>query len=188
MGFWVGLGLTEKDIEVSAETLEAENRKLLDDQADRLFFVQDPVRVEVQDQPEKIEAEVPRHPGDPERGVRALTLEGEALVPRKAWESVEEGVVFRLKDGGDVRKVGDKQVAWVSRGLSDEREGPIVEWAPPPGVPCRVLRPDASVHEGRVEASVLEGDEGEVVQFERYGFARLEAIEADGVFAVFGHR
>ncbi len=188
MAFWVGLGLSEKDIEVSAETLEAENRKLLDERADRLFFVRDPVLVEVEGVEGPVTAEVPRHPDDPDRGVRSLVLEGEALVPRTVWEGLGEDVVFRLKDCGDVRKVGEDRVGWVSRGLSDEREGPIVEWVTPSSVPCKVLRPDASVHEGRVEASAVGMDEGEVVQFERYGFARLEEVEDGGVVAVFGHR
>lgn len=188
MEFWVGLGLSEKDIEVSAETLEAENRKLLDERADRLFFVQDPVRVEVEDQPGPVEAKPPRHPDDPERGVRELVLDGEAWLPRAVWEGLDTGVVFRLKDGGDVRKVGEDRAAWVSRRLSEEREGPIVEWVTGSSVPCEVLRPDASVHTGRVEAAVVEKAPGDVVQFERYGFARLEEVASGGVFAVFGHR
>ncbi len=186
--FWVELGLTEKDIEVSVETLEAENRKLLDERADRLFFVRDPVEVSLKGAPSGVVAKAPRHPDDEARGVRRLPVEGSVLVSGPAWRGLEEGSVFRLKDGADVRRVGDASVRWVSRGLSDQREGPIVEWSPVPGVPCRVLRPDASWHEGRAEPSVLEEGEGSVVQFERYGFCRLERVGEGGVVAVFGHR
>lgn len=188
MSFWVELGLTEKDIDVSAETLEAENRKLLDERAGRLFFVRDPVRLTIEDQPEVIEAQVPRHPDDPDRGHRTLDLDREALVPRRAWEELETGTVFRLKDAADVRKTGETTAAFVSRGLSDERDGPIIQWSPAPGVPCEVLRPDGTTHEGRAEPTVLDEAPGTIVQFERYGFARLEAIEPEAVRAVFGHR
>jgi glutamyl-tRNA synthetase len=187
MDFWKELGLTEKDIEVSVDTLEAENRKLLDERADRLFFVRDPVEIEVEDQPEPVTVPVPRHPDDPDRGARELAIDGTVHLPGEAWRTLDEGTVLRLKDGADVRKTGPASAAWVARGMTDERDGPILEWAPAEALEATVLRPDASTHEGLVEPTAAEAADGTVVQFERYGFARLESTD-EPVRAVFGHR
>jgi glutamyl-tRNA synthetase len=186
--FWVELGLTEKDIDVSFETLEAKNRKLLDERADRLFFVHDPTEVRIDGLAEPVAATPPRHPDDESRGHRNLVLEDIALVAGADWSEVDEGTILRLKDACAIEKTGPASAEFVARELVDDREGPILEWTPAPGVECRVLRPDASTHEGRVEATALEEDVGTIVQFERYGFARLEAVGEDAVEAVFGHR
>src|SRR5256885_13552045 len=45
--FVLSFGLSLNDMEVPAETLYAENRKLIDKDANRYFFVADPIAVEI---------------------------------------------------------------------------------------------------------------------------------------------
>jgi glutamyl-tRNA synthetase len=188
VSFWVDLGLTEKDIDVSFETLAAENRKLLDERADRLFFVPDPTPVTIEGLEDPIEAELAVHPDDTDRGVRTMTITGEVLVPSDEVADLEEGTRFRLKDGLDATWLGDGQARFESRMPTEDREGPIVQWAVPDSPEASVLRPDASTETGVVEPAALDHDADDLVQFERYGFARIERVGDDEVDAVFGHR
>jgi glutamyl-tRNA synthetase len=188
MSFWVDLGLTEKDIDVSFETLAAENRKLLDEEADRLFFVPDPVAIEIEDLEEPIEAEVPVHPDDEDRGTRSMRIEDDVLVPGEEVADLEEGTRFRLKDGLDATWLGDGRARFESRMPGEERDGPIVQWAPVDSPEASVLRPDASYEHGVVEPAAFDHRSGDVVQFERYGFARIESLADEELEAVFGHR
>ncbi len=188
MGFWVELGLTEKDIQASLETLEAENRKRLDQDADRLFFVPDPAPVRVEGLEEPLTAEVPRHPDHPDRGTRSLTITDKVLVPAREAERMRRGVVFRLKDGCDLEVTGNARAKFRSVGPGHDRDGPILQWATQEAIACTVLRPDGSQERGVVERTVLDHDPGAIVQFERYGFVRLEVVDEHAVQAVFAHR
>ena len=59
----------------------------------------------------------------------------------------------------------------------------IIHWVGPDAVPARVHMPDGKVIEGLVEKAALNSI-NEVVQFERFGFVRLEKKEIlEGYFA-----
>ncbi|MDI3502426.1 MAG: glutamyl-tRNA synthetase, partial [Archaeoglobi archaeon] len=62
----------------------------------------------------------------------------------------------------------------------------IIHWATPDGVKKRVLSPEGTF-EGISERGVL-GEIGNVVQFERFGFARIEKFENGVLQACFSHK
>src|SRR5205823_15049071 len=72
--FVLSFGLSLNDIEVPAETLYSENRKLIDKDANRYFFVPDPVAVEIAGLPPIEHAKAPLHPDFPGRGHREIPV------------------------------------------------------------------------------------------------------------------
>jgi glutamyl-tRNA synthetase len=54
-------------------------------------------------------------------------------------------------------------------------------------IPAKVVMDDASVVEGLCEADCKDLDIGDVVQFERFGFARLDSIEDGEMIFYFAH-
>src|SRR2546429_9988178 len=66
--FVLSFVLSLNDFEVPAETLYSENRKLIDKDANRYFFVPDPVAVEIAGLPPIEHAKGPLHPHFPGRG------------------------------------------------------------------------------------------------------------------------
>lgn len=185
--FWVSLGLTEKDISASMENLEAENRKLLDGRVDRCFFVPGAGRLEVTGLEEPFTAKLPRHPDDPKRGHREQVITDKVLVPAGDVSGLPHGTIFRLKDGLNLQLEGEGRASFVSVDPKAEREGPIVQWIAPRGVPCTVLMPTGQELTGVVERDVLRNRPGTSIQFERFGFVRLERVSENGVEAVFTH-
>lgn len=194
--FWVAMGLSEKDVEASMENLEAENRKVVEPKADRLFFVPDPVRVEIGNLPDEgVTGHAPLHPDHPERGRRSSPVGGDAesavFLPAEDASALDEGATFRLKDWGNLTWRGAGRAEWAGDDVSVTKQGvPILQWcaaADGANRTARLLLPDeaATVVEGVVEAAV-DGHEGRVVQFERVGFVRVEAVN-DPVVAVFAH-
>ncbi|MFQ5908102.1 MAG: glutamate--tRNA ligase [Thermoplasmata archaeon] len=175
-----GFGLSLTDIEVPAETLYTENRRLIDPVANRYFFVPDPVRVRIQDLPEPRGARVPLHPDFPDRGVRVLPGSERVYLPTRDHEAYR-GKKVRLKD-------------WLNVQLDDEalfdswkvQDIPKIQWLPA-GIPGEVLMPDGSRVEGLAEEALGRLEPGTIVQFERYGFVRLEAT-GGSVEAAFAHR
>ncbi|MEE9267796.1 MAG: glutamate--tRNA ligase [Thermoplasmata archaeon] len=178
--FIKGFGLSLTDIEVPAETLYAENRRLIDPLANRYFLVPDPVAIRIEGLPERREAHPRLHPDFPERGTRTLPGAEEVYLARQDLEA-HEGEEIRLKDWCNVRLVdGAKFLSWRVRDI------PKVQWLPR-GLPATVLMPDASEVEGLAEEAVGDLAEGTMLQFERFGFVRLED-PGPPVVAVYAHR
>ncbi len=192
--FWMELGLTEKDVAASSETLDAANRKVVEPQADRFFLVRDPVEVTVATD-EPLEGAAPLHPDDPERGVREHHLNPtdgtvHVLLERADLEAWSPGDRVRLKDLGNIEITGTTTARYIGNDLDILQEGDvdIVHWCPPFHLPVTLLMPDGEQVEGLGEPQLRHEEEGSVVQFERVGFARLDHVGEDGIVAVYAHR
>lgn len=177
--FWLALGLSERDVSASLQNLEAENRQRIDPRADRIFFVKDAVKVKVEGR--GFEAHPPIHPERPEKGTRALRVAdaGSVLVPRAEVPAQGEALV-RLKDGANVRLgAGRLEVLGTAQDAGGQPRN-IIEWLPADpqqAIACEVLTPEGT-DEGRIEAGVLHKKPGDLVQCERYGYCRIEAVDA----------
>ncbi len=183
--YWKEVGLKEVDITFSWEILFAYNRQLIDFHANRYFFVWNPVKILVKHEG-KAKARLPKHPNDEKRGYREYEVEGnfEVYLCKEDWENVKEGEVFRLKDFMNVRKVGD-HLEYAGNDLSILKKGAkIVHWLLA-GMPAKVFMPDGNVYEGIAEEEALESI-GKVVQFERFGYCRLEKHNRE-IWGFFAH-
>ena len=185
----LAIGVGETDIQFSWENLFAENRALVDPVADRLWFVPDPVAVEVSGALPQ-EAHPLRHPGMPGRGTRTLAFDGSVVVP--ADDLGGEISMLRLKDlfNVDVSAVeGRFRFAYAGDDLAEARaaRAPIIQWLPlGETVPCTLRRPEGDLA-GVCETAVRDAV-GKVVQFERVGFVRIDSAGPDGVVAYLTHR
>ncbi len=183
------LGVSESDIEFSMEHVYSANRALVDDSANRYFFVRNPVRVEVEDAPSVV-ARPPLHP-DEDRGEREINVDDEIYL--EADDIPDEGGRLRLKSLYNVEVVSRDGDVPVVRHIGDDlslvREGDVsvVHWlSANDGESVEAtLRTPSGDETGVVEAAARD-EEGEVVQFERVGFARVETTEP--FVAFFAHR
>ena len=185
----VDIGMGETDIPFSWENLYAQNKEIIDPKANRYFFVPDPIEVVVEGAPVH-EARALLHPGDLARGVRTLITDGRVLLPEA---DIEGRGMVRLKDLYNVRITWDggiPHLSYAGEALEDARRerAPIIQWLPANAkIPCTLHTQDGDV-EGFCEPLVA-GEVGSVVQFERVGFARIDAVTDDGrVDAFFAHR
>ncbi len=184
----VEIGIGETDISFSWENLYARNKAIVDPKANRYFFVPDPVEVAIGNAPRRV-AQAALHPNDPSRGFRTLICEGTVILPRAELEG--RGMV-RLKDLFNVRidwVDGRPVLTYAGDALEDARREkvPIIQWLPAGAkVPC-VLRRQEGDQAGFCEPRVVE-EVGNVVQFERIGFARIDAVSKGAVDAFFAHR
>lgn len=178
--FILGFGLSLTDIEVPAETLYTENRRLIDPVADRYFFVPDPVQVTLRGLPEVRDAQIPLHPDFPDRGKRIVPGASLVYLP-EADVAAHRGEEIRLKDWCNVRlEDGARFVSWRVKDV------PKVQWLPE-GLPTEVLMPDGTTTVGLGEGALGELPPGTIVQLERFGFARRERGSDPLPFA-FAHR
>ncbi len=179
--FVLSFGLSLNDIEVPAETLYAENRKLIDKDANRYFFVPDPVAVEIVGLPPIERVKAPLHPDFPGRGVREIPVGPKVQVAREDFKKFR-GQEVRLKDFCNV--VLDHRARLVSM---ENKEIPKIQWVTH-GVQTHLVMPDGSESRGLSEPLVATLKVDDVVQFERVGFARIDHVSKAEVRAYFAHR
>jgi glutamyl-tRNA synthetase len=180
--FVLYFGLSLSESEPDWDALLAYNRKLLDPEAPHYFFVPEPVELEVKGLGQQ-EVELKLHPKKG-LGSRKLKVSSKVYVPAADVKDLREGDSFRLKDLCDVKltKTGDRLEGEVSEGMSDKK----VQWVSDSRADCAVLIPkdllkDGEYDEGSLqevrgycEDTVLSLDEGTILQFERFGFCRLD--------------
>jgi glutamyl-tRNA synthetase len=181
----IDIGIGDTDISFSWENLFAQNKAVIDAEADRYFFVPDAVLVSVVDAP-IMDAHVPIYPNRPERGERVLSFTGNILLPTS---EIEIGKMLRLKDLFNIRITGEGTAEYAGNSLSEIRaiKAPIVQWLPEgAGIPCSLLTPEGA-NDGYCEISVRNYDQ-RIVQFERVGFARVDSVKDECVTAYLTHR
>jgi glutamyl-tRNA synthetase len=185
----IAIGIGDVDISFSWDNLYAENKKLVDPTANRYFFVPDPVEATIEGAPAHT-AHALLHPSDAVRGSRTLEFTGTVLLPKA--ELVPGTTMLRLKDLFNVKIVWDGETPSFSYGgdsLADARaaKAHIIQWLPAQAtVPCTLLTQDG-VMTGACEPAV-KTELSKVIQFERVGFVKIDAVGADGVRAYFTHK
>src|SRR5467141_4384244 len=179
--FVLSFGLSLNDVEVSAETLYAENRKMIDKDANRYFFVPDPVAVEIEGLPPIERVKAPLHPDFPARGHREIPVGPKVHVAREDFEKFQ-GKEVRLKDFCNV--VLAHRARFVSM---ENKEIPKIQWVTHGGQ-THVVMPDGSESRGLSEPLVASLKVDDVVQFERFGFVRIDHVSRSEVRAFFAHR
>jgi glutamyl-tRNA synthetase len=135
-------------------------------------------------------ARAPLHPTI-DRGFREIPAGNKVYICRSDLEllSLTPGGLFRLKDFCTVmltsKEPAKATLAYVDPDQAKKDRFRIIHWAPRDALPVKVMKPDG-VDEGVGEAGIA-GELGRVVQFERYGFVRINCL-GDPIVAYYAHR
>jgi glutamyl-tRNA synthetase len=195
----IDVGPKPQDVVLSWKNLYAYNRKLVDPSAKRYFFVSSPVEITIDDVPQMFTAKIPFHPDHPEKGFRIFEItpkkgQVKLLISKDDLELIEGKSAIRFMDlfNFHVEKIGKNSVQSTFLGESYEAakklEAPLIHWLPiDSNIPCDVVMPDASVSEGVAEESCKNLKPNEVVQFQRFGFVRVDSLN-EKLTTYFAHR
>lgn len=195
----IDVGPKTQDITLSWENLYAHNRKIVDPAANRYFFVQDPVRLTVKAVPKVFDVKLHLHPDRPERGFRSFKImpkngEAQFYVSKADAKKFEEGDVVRFMElfNFRIKHIGEDLVEACFHSESYEEAkklgAVLIHWIPfGSGIPCEVVMSDATVVSGIVENACANVKVDDVVQFERFGFVRVDNVN-EKLVAFFAHR
>ncbi len=173
--FILSLGMSQSEIKVPIESLYAINRRLIDKEALRYFFVKDPVRLIVSNCPE-MKIRIPMHPEI--KKSRTYVIEkgiNEFWISRKDVSLLEKEGRVRLKDAMNIELIstGETVKAKYAKNQKEVYNIRKIQFVIK-GVDCKVLKPDGTWDSGLCEAYCKRIRKNEVIQFERYGFCKLE--------------
>lgn len=189
LGKEIGLSTAEPVIDWSI--IESINRKLLDPIAKRFFFVGNPKELIVENAPEKI-IKLRMHPTE-DLGERTLRVGKKFFIP-----DIKEKEI-RLKDLFNVRIIeyGERIIGeYIDTTLKNIKK---IQWVPEEHCNVEIVIPDVlfigeqlnneslKTVSGVAERNIESLNVGEIIQFERFGFCRLD--EKNDVYRfIFTHR
>jgi len=197
----IDVGPKTSDVVLSWENLYAHNRKILDPKANRYFFVHNPTQLKVKKIPKVFTPKLRLHPDYPEGGFREYTITPEGVdnavalwVSRSDVDALKAGKIVRLMELFNI-KIGrtdaySVEASFVSEPYEEARKAgaPLIHWIPiEAGLPCQVVMPDATVAEGIAESACKRLKPDDIVQFERFGFVRVDEVNMK-LTAYYAHR
>ena len=194
--FTLSLSLTKADTLAPFDSLEAFNRKIVDENSIRLFMVKDPTTLTIRNLPNST-VELPNHPSN-KMGTRKVTVEDSVFLSSEDVEGLKTGDQLRLMGlgnvkitsvnseitgefTGDERDVNFMKLQWVSQKNAHELK--IL-------IPQRLFVDDKFNEESLekinvyVEPHYLELRNGEEIQFVRFGYCRKDSSKQ----AIFTHK
>jgi glutamyl-tRNA synthetase len=195
------IGPKTSDIVLSWENLYAHNRKILDPVAERYFFVQNPIELVVKNVPRPFDVKLPLHPDHPERGFREYVMKPKGenssmtfWVSQKDLESSKVGTVVRLMELFNVKIESAESYSCEALFSSESYEeakntkAQLIHWVQVgEDMPCQVFMPDSMMAEGVAESSCKQLKADAVIQFERFGFVRVDKVNTK-ITAYYAHK
>ena len=198
------IGLSKSEPVIDWSLIESLNRKVIDSTSDRYYFVSDPKILEVSNA--KCQTiQLKRHP-DYDRGFRNVDISGKFFISGNDLADLYKGQIIRLKDLYNIL-ITDVQDDLVKATRTDEKSSKDellkvkkIQWVSDKNVKVSVTVPGILyegedinpnsltkvVGYGEKDIGLLK--EGEIVQFERFGFVRVDKIEPNEVAVIFAHK
>lgn len=178
--FLLQFGLNQNEITVPIDGLYSENRKLIEKEANRYFFIEKPTKIKIKNILKSIKiAKAPLHP-DQNRGFRELKITDEFYVADK----LEKDKVYRF-----MHLFNFKNNEFISEGYDEKLDAKMIHWLPVNNLMnVEVLMPDNSIIKGIGEDDLKDVKIDRIVQFERQFFAKLDNKEKNKLVFWFTHK
>jgi glutamyl-tRNA synthetase len=180
----IELGTSTSNVDLAMSAIYAENRKFVDDNADRRFFVRDGIEKTLVGGPDT--AEPPIHPDHEDRGTRSIPVGGRVLV--EPDDIPPNGKRVWLKGYGPVRHTRDAfEFTGEDIDIVREEDVDVVHWVPADRNVSVRLRTMDGDETGHAEPGLAAYQSDDIVQFERVGFARIDRHDDEETVAYFSH-
>jgi glutamyl-tRNA synthetase len=184
----IEVGVKISDATISFDNIAAINRKKLDNIAKRIMFVKEPKEFTI-DLPEPITTTIQISPGS--KDTRIIEVKPGDIIyldqnDIKDVESIRLLELCNVKIEGNKLKYINKNIDYAKKlGLK------IVQWVKKSdSVKTEVIKPikeDLEVINGVSENYIKSLSEGEIIQFVRFGFVRIDKKTVNKISAIFAH-
>ncbi|MHA1709572.1 MAG: glutamate--tRNA ligase [Candidatus Baldrarchaeia archaeon] len=201
--YLLSLGLSLTDVEFDPSSLYAYNRRLIDPEAPRYFFVREPyVLLKVHGIPDStISVQLPYHPNVKKFGARTINVRviggiAKFVIPMQDIESIMGKGGARLKgllNFEVVKFVKEKRIL-ISKfqgydvGFAKSKSYSIIQWVlPDKCIDVEIIMPDGTLVKGVGEYACKHLTVDQVIQFERFGFVRVDRVSEDKILCYYAH-
>ncbi|KON33753.1 MAG: hypothetical protein AC479_03215 [miscellaneous Crenarchaeota group-6 archaeon AD8-1] len=187
----IDVGPKTADVTLSWENLYSYNRKFLDPKTNRYFLVLNPILLTVKFVPRIFEATLKLHPQNPDIGFRTYKIIPEGnqnqvsfWIDKNDVKNSFKDKIFRLMELFNFRidQINDNDIkaSYVSESYKEAKKlrSKFIHWiCQNANIPCVVIMPDASINNGFAESACKNLKPNTIIQFERFGFVRVDQNE-----------
>ncbi|MBS3090822.1 glutamate--tRNA ligase [Candidatus Pacearchaeota archaeon] len=164
------VGLSKNQVNLDFDIIAAINRKIIDKTSNRYFFVPNSISLKIINHPDTEETEIPIHPNKPEVK-RVLPVSAADISISKQDYETFKGKEIRLLRLYNVKlPIKGKKAQFTSL---ENKDIPKITWVSL-GTNTKVLMPDGNWIKGKSDSGILNLKEGNIIQFERFGFCRCD--------------
>ncbi|MBI2208743.1 glutamate--tRNA ligase [Candidatus Woesearchaeota archaeon] len=174
--FVLSTGITKTESTLAWDDLIVQNKRILDAQSNRYFFIHDAKEIKIENAPEQT-VKLKLHPEHQERGFREFKTKDSFYIEKEDYNKFKENKINRLMDCLNFRKKGVKLVFdSLEHSSFKKNPGLIMHWLPKQKdlAKAEVLMPDKKLVKGIAEPLASKLKENDVMQFARFGFCRLD--------------
>jgi len=194
------MGPRPVDATLSWDNVNATNRKEIDKIAHRYSFIANPITITVSGVEQTYDAHLPLHPERkdlPDRIFKVVPKNGTAnlLISSQDIDLLRKSKVVRLMELFNVEiqsfENNSIEAAFHSQDYMKAREvkAPLVNWLlRENNLVGEVVMPDASRMKGPVETNIRQEKVGSIIQMVRFGFGRIDSLNAKRVTVYYAHR
>jgi glutamyl-tRNA synthetase len=173
------LGLNKNQVNLTFDMIASINRKIIDSTSNRYSFVENPIKLKVKNAPKIKEIKIPIHPDKKE--TKEIKITDEIFISEKDYQENKNKEIRLLH-------LYNLKLSKVPEYTSEENKDiPKLNWVSE-NIKTKILMPDGKEIEGIAEKNVEKIKEGEIIQFERFGFCRLDKKEKNELKFWFTHK
>ena len=167
INFIKDVGFGRADVNISFEKLVAFNKKIVDKKANRHFFVENPKLITIENTPKKI-VRINKHPDFLKRGTRVFKTGNKFYIA----DEIKDGQAYRL-----IGLFNFKNMGFISTEHDPKLNAILIHWLPADAKNKEVdiIMTDNSIKSGLAEQSIAKLKIGDITQFQRFGFCRLDS-------------
>jgi len=157
------VGLSPTSAKLDWTRLSSINRKLIDNDSKRFFFIEKPTKIKINHDIKEIQ--IPNHPDNKKLGNRKLKLTKDFYIGEKvSKKSYRLMNLFNFQENKFISKPHDPKL-----------QAKIIDWIPVnESVDVKVLMDNGKWIKGKADSGVKALKQGEIIQFQRKFFARLD--------------
>jgi glutamyl-tRNA synthetase len=186
----IGISMTDKSVELNEffKTINSFNKEVIDPLAHRYFFIREPIEVTIKNALHKHIC-LDLHP-DAKKGGRVFETTDTFYLAKEDVDGFYADELYRLMDCLNFMKKGKEYIFMSEDYETYKKNGKkIIHWLPKNKklIDVEILMPDNTTAKGYGEEAIAELEIGAIVQFERFGFCRLDSIEGNVYTFWFGH-
>ncbi|MCA9495791.1 MAG: glutamate--tRNA ligase [Nanoarchaeota archaeon] len=187
----VAMGISKRDSKITDEeyhkSLNFYNKQILEEEADRYFFVYNPKKVNIVnlDDIDLKEIELPQHPTNKSRGMRNFDLKSDYIIDGVDFKNFKVGDKIRLMHFANFKVVevdkDELKLMYLSTPYNKElMVKRNIHFLPKDAEKCQVILSDNSKLNGYCE-DMDNIKENTSIQFERFGFVKYDSKNKDGM-------